>query len=51
MSEPSGVLVEDEQEGLRTEPYGTPQVRGHDWDDAFDVWMEKELYTIDERQD
>ena len=28
--------------GPRTEPCGTPQVRGHDWDDALDVLTEKE---------
>ena len=27
--------------GPRTEPCGTPQVRGHDWDDALDVLTEK----------
>jgi len=28
--------------GPKTEPCGIPQLRGHDWDDAFDVLMEKE---------
>jgi len=33
--------------GPRNEPCGTPQVRGHDWDDAFVVLTEKEREEIE----
>ena len=40
MSELSGVVYKII--GPKTELCGTPRVRGHDWDDAFDVLTEKE---------
>src|SRR6218665_1146547 len=32
--------------GPRTEPCGTPQVRGHDWDDALNASLKLFIYLI-----
>ena len=46
MSELSGVVKRIKSRGPRTEPCGTPQVRGHDWDDALVFWCPNKLPVI-----